>query len=83
MSVFRLATLSPALLTWGTLCAAQQSPTDKTDKDLFECVIVAAGPSDQFDCGSDKLNNPYLLVGTISAVHPATGKEEYLEISQS
>jgi len=38
------------------------------------------GPANQFDCGLDKLNNKYVFVGTILAIHPAPEKEKYVEI---
>ncbi|HEY1208546.1 MAG TPA: carboxypeptidase-like regulatory domain-containing protein [Terracidiphilus sp.] len=80
MSDFRLAALLLPLLAWDTLCVAQQTPISKTDDHIFECTITYDGPADQFDCGLDKLNNAYVFVGTISAVHPAPEKEKYVEI---
>ena len=80
MSDFRLAALLLPLLTWGTLCVAQQTPISKTDDNFLDCGITISGPVDQFDCGLDKLNNAYVFVGTISAVHPAPEKEKYVEI---
>jgi hypothetical protein len=80
MRDFRLSALLLPLLAWGTLCMAQQTPTSKTDEQVIECLISYSGPADQFDCGLDKLNNEYVFVGTISAVHPAPEKEKYVEI---
>jgi hypothetical protein len=80
MRDFRLAALLIPLLASGTFCVAQQTPISKTDDNLLECAISYAGPADQFDCGLDKLNNAYVFVGTISAVHPAPEKEKYVEI---
>jgi hypothetical protein len=80
MRDFRLVALSLPLLAWVTLCVAQQTPISKIDFNILECAISYAGPADQFDCGLDKLNNAYVFVGTISAVHPAPEKEKYVEI---
>jgi Carboxypeptidase regulatory-like domain len=80
MRDFRLTTLLLPLLAWGIHCVAQQNPTNKTDEEILECSILYAGPADQFDCGLDKLNNSYVFVGTISAVHAAPGKEKYVEV---
>jgi hypothetical protein len=80
MRDYRLAALLLPLLAWGTLCVAQQTPTGKTDDNIAECLIGFAGPMDQFDCGLDKLNNAYVFVGTISAMHPAPEKGKYIEI---
>jgi hypothetical protein len=68
------------MLAWGTLCVAQQTPISKTYDNFAECMITYDGPAAQFDCGLDKLNNAYVFVGTISAVHPAPAKEKYVEI---
>jgi hypothetical protein len=80
MRDIRLAALLLPLIAWGTLCVAQQTPISKTDDNFLDCGIVITGPADQFDCGIDKLNNAYVFVGTISAVHPAPEKEKYVEI---
>jgi len=80
MREFSLAALLLPLLAWSTLCVAQQTPTNKTDDHIFECTITYDGPANYFDCGLDKLNNAYVFVGTISAVHPAPEKEKYVEI---
>jgi hypothetical protein len=80
MRDFRLAALLLPLLAWGTLCVAQQTPISKSGDNIVECIIFYDGPADQFDCGLDKLNNAYVFVGTISAVHPAPEKEKYVEI---
>jgi hypothetical protein len=80
MRDLRLTALLLPLLAWGTLCAAQQTPISKTDDSILECLITYDGPADQFDCGLDKLNNAYVFVGTISAVHPAPEKQKYVEI---
>jgi len=81
MRDFCLATLLLPLFVCGTLCvASQQAPNSKTDDSIFECTISYDGPADQFDCGLDKLNNAYVFVGTIIAVHPAPEKEKYVEI---
>jgi hypothetical protein len=80
MCHFRLAAPFLPLLVCGTFCVAQQIPASKTDKDFLACMITYDGPADQFDCGLDKLNNAYVLVGTISAVRPAPDNEKYIEI---
>jgi len=80
MRHFRLAVLLFTPLPWGTLCVAQQSPISKADDNIFACSISYAGPAEPFDCGLDKLNNVYVFVGTISAVHPAPEKEKFVEI---
>jgi hypothetical protein len=80
MRDFRLAAILLPPLAWGALCVAQQTPISKTDDNIDECMISYAGPADQFDCGLDKLNNAYVFVGTISAVHPAPEKEKSVEI---
>jgi hypothetical protein len=77
---YRPAALLLPLLAWGTSCLAQQTPTGKIGDNLAECMTISGGPADQFDCGLDKLNNAYVFVGTISAVHPASEKEKYVEI---
>lgn len=75
-----LAALLLPLLSWGALCAAQETPVSKSDEDILACMITIDGPADQFDCGLDKLNNAFVFVGTISAVHPAPEKEKSVEI---
>lgn len=81
----RLAALLLPLLAWGTLCAAQQTPSNAAsnaaDDHPFECMISYDGPADQFDCGLDQLNNSYVFVGTISAVGSTPEKEKYVEIA--
>jgi hypothetical protein len=80
MRDFRLAALLLPLLAWGTLSMAQQAQVSKPDDNILECIISYDGPADRFDCGLDKLNNAYVFVGTISAVHPAPEKEKSVEI---
>lgn len=70
-----------SLLAWGSLGVAQEIPIIKADPSFLGCMILYAGPADQFDCGLDKLNNAYVLVGTITAVHPAQGREKFVEIA--
>lgn len=80
MHDLRLTALLLPLLAWNAICMAQKTPISETRDDLFKCLITVDGPADQFDCGLDKLNNAYVFVGTISAVHPAPEKEKYIEI---
>ncbi len=80
MRDFRLVALLLSLFAWNTFCVAQQTPISKTYENLLVCMITYDGPADQFDCGLDKPNNAYVFVGTISAVHPATNKEKFVEI---
>ena len=80
MRDFGLAALMLPLLAWGTLCVAQQTSIGEANHSIFECAILIDGPADQFDCGLDRLNNAYVFVGTISAVHPAPEKQKFVEI---
>jgi hypothetical protein len=76
----RLAALLLPLIAQGAHSVAQQTPIDKTNNNIFECMISISGPADQFDCGLDKLNNAYVFVGTIAAVRSASEKEKYVQI---
>jgi hypothetical protein len=66
-----LAAFLLPLLASGVVCIAQQTRV---------CNTSYAGSADHFDCGQDKLNNAYVFVGTVRAVHPAPEDEKYVEI---